>query len=92
VKPNQVHAATLRFNDEEHIQPRQTNGLHREEIAGKRSRGLRTQKLRPAAAHRCRGHRHAEVAALPGDAQVAHRALSRASRGTSSTTSGSSPR
>jgi hypothetical protein len=40
--------------------------------------------------HRRRGHRHAQLAALPGDADIAHRSLSRASRSTSPTTSGSS--
>jgi hypothetical protein len=43
-------------------------------------------------AHRCRGHRDAELAALPGDTQVAPLVMSRASRSTSSTTSGSSLR
>jgi hypothetical protein len=84
--PDQVHPATLKLNNEQHIQPGQAHRLHGQEITREHPAGLRPQERRPARpatpgrrteavtpqdpAHRRGRHPHAELAALPYDPHV----------------------
>jgi len=83
----QVRATAVELDDEQHVQPGQSDRLDGEEVTRKRAGGLGAQELGPSrsaaagcraepvavqqVAHRGRRHAHTELAAFAGDPDVA---------------------